>query len=142
MYLIDVNVLLYAFRSEMPDSDRYAEWLNQLLLSGERFGMSELVLSGFLRIVTNPKIFIPPTTLDRAMKFVEEISGNPNCVRILPGVRHWNIFLDLCRAVNARGNLISDAYLAALAIESNCEWITVDRHYALFPGLRQRHPLG
>jgi predicted nucleic acid-binding protein len=57
-----------------------------------------------------------------------------------PGVRHWSIFADLCRASNARGNLVQDAWFAALAIESGCEWITLDRDYAKFPELRWRAP--
>ena len=57
------------------------------------------------------------------------------------GDRHFTIFLNLCRTVNARGNLVPDAYLAALAIEFNCDWITTDRDFARFPGLRWRHPL-
>jgi predicted nucleic acid-binding protein len=75
------------------------------------------------------------------MRFVDEIRSRPNYVEIKPGVRHWGIFTRLCRTANARGNLISDAYLAALAIESGSEWITVDRDYSRFPGLRWRHPL-
>jgi uncharacterized protein len=140
MYLIDVNILVYAFRSETPDSDRYAAWLEQLLNSGEPFGMADLAMSGFLRIVTHPKIYIPPSTLDRAMDFVHDITGNPNCVRITPGERHWEIFLNLCKVAQAQGNLVSDAFYAALAIEFNCEWITADRHFDRFPDLRWRHP--
>jgi hypothetical protein len=62
-------------------------------------------------------------------------------VTLVPGERHWDIFQRLCREANAKGNLIPDAYLAALAIESGAEWITTDRDYARFPGLRWRHPL-
>jgi predicted nucleic acid-binding protein len=58
----------------------------------------------------------------------------------MPGERHWEIFIDLCSRVHARGNLVADAYLAALAIESGSEWVTTDRDYARFPGLRWRHP--
>ncbi len=58
-----------------------------------------------------------------------------------PGPRHWEIFVRLCRAVRVKGNLVQDAYLAALAIESGSEWITTDRDYSRFPGLRWRHPL-
>jgi uncharacterized protein len=141
MYLIDVNIMVYAFRGETPDSDRYATWLEQLLNSGKPFGMADLAMSGFLRIVTHPKIYIPPSTLDRAMSFIHDITDNPNCVHITPGEKHWEIFLNLCKAAEARGNLISDAYYAALAIESDCEWITADRHFGCFPGLRWRHPL-
>ena len=64
-----------------------------------------------------------------------------NAVTLAPGERHWDIFQRLCREANAKGNLIPDAYLAALAIESGAEWITTDRDYARFPGLRWRHPL-
>jgi uncharacterized protein len=140
MYLVDVNILIYAFRSEMPNSDRYAEWLEKMLESGTQFGVYDLVLSAFLRIVTHPSIYNPPSSLERAIAFLDQITGNPNCVRINPGERHWSIFLNLCKSVNARGNLIPDAYLAALAIESECECITNDRSFANFPGLRWRHP--
>jgi hypothetical protein len=59
---------------------------------------------------------------------------------VTPGSRHWTLFLDLCRKAGAKGNLVSDAYHAALAIESGCEWITTDRDFARFPGLRWRTP--
>ncbi|MCC6124257.1 MAG: PIN domain-containing protein [Pirellulales bacterium] len=62
-------------------------------------------------------------------------------MRVSPGEKHWEIFLNLCKAVDARGNMISDAYLAAIAIESDCEWVTADRDYTRFPGLRWKHPL-
>jgi uncharacterized protein len=141
MYLVDVNVLVYAFRAEMPESDRYANWLHRLLVSDEPFGMSPLVLSGFLRIVTHPKIFVPPTSFEKAMEFVVKITSRTNCVPISPGEKHWNIFLNLCKEANARGTIAPDAYLAAMAIESGCEWITADRGFTRFPGLTWRHPL-
>jgi uncharacterized protein len=99
------------------------------------------VLSGFLRIVTHPRIFHDTTSLKVALGFIEEIRERPNCVLISPGARHWEIFINLCKSSGARGNLIPDAYLAALAIESGTEWITSDRDYARFTGLRWRHPL-
>lgn len=103
--------------------------------------MSELVLSGFLRVVTHPRAFDVPTPVDRALTFTDALRSRPNCVLLAPGQRHWGIFARLCRAVGARGNLVPDAYLAALAIESGSEWITTDRDYSRFPGLRWRHPL-
>jgi predicted nucleic acid-binding protein len=60
---------------------------------------------------------------------------------VSPGRKHWEIFLRLCREGDARGNLVSDAYHAALAIENGCEWITTDRDFARFPGLKWRSPL-
>lgn len=94
-----------------------------------------------MRIVTHPKIFRGPTPLDQALTFTEQIRSRPTCVPIAPGPRHWRVFTGLCRETQARGNLVPDAYLAALAIESGSEWITTDRDYARFPGLRWRHPL-
>lgn len=108
----------------------------------ETYGVADVVLSSVLRIVTNPRIFNPPSTIENALAFVGQIREAPNCVVVAPGPRHWQIFTNLCRVANARGYLVPDAYLAALAIESGSEWITTDRGYARFPGLRWRHPLG
>ncbi len=140
MILLDVNVLIYAHRQQAPDHLRYREWLLQATRGPQPYGYSELALSGFLRIVTNPRVFADPTSLETAIAFVERLREPPHAVRIAPGLRHWTLFIDLCRRANARGNLVSDAYFAALAIESGSEWITNDRDYARFPGLRWRHP--
>jgi uncharacterized protein len=99
------------------------------------------VLSGFLRIVTHPRVFALPTPIDDAIEFVTALREQPNCLPVEPGARHWDVFVTLCRDGQAKGNLVADAYLAALAIESGSEWITTDRDYARFPGLRWRHPL-
>lgn len=141
MVLPDVNILVYSHRTDSPHHSHLHGWLAQVLGSEEAFGISPLVLSGFLRIVTNPKAFRFPTPLPDALAFVEAIRNRPNCVMIEPGLRHWSIFERLCRTVEAKGNLIPDAYLAALAIESGCDWISSDRDYGLFPGLRWRNPL-
>jgi predicted nucleic acid-binding protein len=75
------------------------------------------------------------------MRFIADLRSRQNCVILAPGVRHWEIFERLCRETGAKGNLIPDAYLAALAIESGSEWITADRDFSRFPVLRWRHPL-
>jgi uncharacterized protein len=141
MLLVDVNVLVYAGRADAVDHDRYADWLNDLVSGDQAFGMSDLVFSAFLRIVTNPRIFKNPSTMAEALAFVEAVRRCPQCVSMSPGPRHWRIFADLCRNAGVRGSLVSDTYFAALAIESGSEWITTDRDYARFPGLRWRHPL-
>jgi len=139
--LADVNVLVYAHREDTPDHSRFRDWLETAINGDAAFGVSDLVLSGFLRVVTHPRVFASPTPLDLALAFVEQIRTRPNAVPVRPGERHWTIFARLCRQAGARGNLIPDAYLAALAIESGCEWVTTDRDFARFPGLRWRHPL-
>ncbi|HEX6674317.1 MAG TPA: type II toxin-antitoxin system VapC family toxin [Actinomycetes bacterium] len=141
MRLVDVNVLIYAHRLDAPGHQDYADWLRNLLADQEPYGVSDLILSGFLRVVTNPKVFRQPTPPATALAFVEVLRGQPNCVPVAPGQRHWDIFTRLCLAASVKGNLVPDAYLAALAIESGSEWITTDRDFSRFPGLRWRHPL-
>ena len=141
MILPDVNVLLYAMVAQSKDHSRYRDWLEEELNAPSAFGLSDLVLSGFVRVATHPQIFRPPMDLEEALGFVNELRTHPNCVLITPGPRHFQIFTDLAVKTGARGNLIPDAWFAALAIESGCEWITTDRDYSRFPGLRWRHPL-
>jgi len=139
--LMDVNVLVYAHRLDAQDHSRYREWLESVMNGEGAYGMAELVLSGFLRVVTHPRVFQQPSPLPAALAFADEVRARPNCVVVGPGERHWDIFSRLCRESSAKGNLVADAYLAAMAIESGSEWITTDRDYARFPQLRWRHPL-
>ena len=141
MLLIDVNVLVYAFGKGPPENAPYTAWLEEVLNGDQAYGIADLVLSGFLRIVTHPRVFQSPATIEQALAFAEQVRGRPHCVSIAPGPRHWDIFTRLCRTGSVRGNLVPDAYLAALAIESGSEWISTDRGFARFPGLKWRHPL-
>jgi toxin-antitoxin system PIN domain toxin len=141
MILPDVNVLVYAHREDALDHPLYKRWLEETLKSNQPYGISDHVLSGFLRVVTHPRVFTPPSPIRSALAFVRELREQPNCRAIVPGSRHWKIFTDLCESVSAAGNLVPDVWFAALAIESNCEWITTDRDYEQFPELRWRHPL-
>lgn len=79
--------------------------------------------------------------MEKALAFTQELRDQPNCALINPGPRHWEIFSKLCRTGGIKGNLVPDAFLAALAIESGSEWVSTDRDYHRFPGLRVRHPL-
>jgi len=137
----DVNVLIYAHRAESPEHVAYARWLTDTVHSREPFALSELVLSGLLRIVTNPRVFRKPTPLETALAFVRALLARPNAVRLRCGARHFEIFEELCRQTQATGKLVADAYHAALALEHGCEWVTTDADFGRFPGLRVRHPL-
>ena len=141
MIIPDVNVLVYAFRADAPGHAVYRRWLERTVGGDEAYGLSDLVLSGFLRIVTHPRVFAPPSPTERALEFSEVLRNHPNCVHVAPGPRHWEVFARLCRQTGVRGNLVPDAFLAALAIEHGGEWITTDRDYSRFPGLRWRHPV-
>ncbi len=141
MVLLDVNVLVYAHRQDSPHHRQYLRWLENLVNADHPYGLADLALSGFLRVVTHPKVFNPPSSIDKALAFIQELREQPNCTVINPGPRHWDIFCRLCTIAGIRGNLVPDTFLAALAIESGSEWITADRDYHRFPGLRVRHPV-
>lgn len=141
MILPDVNVLVYAHRRDAARHEEYRAWLEEVLVGLAPYGLSDLVLAGFVRVVTHPRIFRDPTPLTDALRFVRAVRDQPGRVAVQPGPRHWSVFLDLCGRARARGNLIPDAYFAALAIESGAEWITTDGDFARFPGLKTRHPL-
>lgn len=140
MLMPDVNILVYAHREDTSEHVEHAEWLSRLAAGDEPFALSELVLQGFLRIVTNPRIFLRPSTLDEALAFVDELRRRPTCHLLCPGDRHWDIFVSLVRRARATAGLVADAYHAAVAIEHGCEWVTNDTDFARFPGLRWRPP--
>ena len=105
------------------------------------FGVPELVLSGFVRIVTHPRVFNEPDDVDDALTFAERLRALPHAMAVRPGERHWSIFARLCHVTRATGNTVPDAYIAAIAIESGSELITADRSFARFPDLRWREPV-
>jgi toxin-antitoxin system PIN domain toxin len=136
----DVNVLVDAYREDSPQHAAVAAWLRGVVDSHESFALFESVLAGFLRVATHPRIFDPPTPLEAAIEFSGALLAQPNCVVLRPGERHWGIFLELCLRAEAHGNLIADAYLAALTIEAGCVLVTSDRDFARFEGLRWQLP--
>lgn len=138
---MDANVLVYAFRQDSDRHPEFAEWLETSISNEPTIGYSEFVLSAFIRIVTHPRIFAKPSTAKEAFGFADELRTQPNAIRISPQESHWTIFRKLCMDVGGKGNLIPDAYLAALAIESGSTWITCDRDFARFTVLKFRHPL-
>jgi toxin-antitoxin system PIN domain toxin len=140
MRCVDVNVLVDAHR---PESARHAavrDWLDVARRGPELLGVPRIVASGFLRVVTHPRVFRDPTPPDLALEFVDAVHASPSVIPVDPGERHWEIFTGVCRALGLRGNDVADAYLAALALEHAAVWVTSDRAFARFPGLRCEHP--
>ena len=133
-----MNVLLSAFRSDAENHVAYRTWLEEVLNGEMAYGMSPQVLASVIRLATHPRIFSRPDRLLEVLAFASVLLEQPHCQIIQPGPRHWSIFTSLCRKAGANGNLVQDAWLAALAIESGCEWITTDRDFARFEGLRWR----
>jgi hypothetical protein len=140
MMLPDVNVLVYAFRKRSSHHSICRPWLNAVVLGDAQFGISRLTLSALVRITTSRRIFREPSTPEDAFGFCEDLLGQPHCQVVEPGERHWRIFQRLCTEADVRGPMVTDAYYAALAIEWGCEWVTLDRDYARFPGLKWSLP--
>jgi uncharacterized protein len=140
MDLPDVNPLVYAADKASPFHGRARRWLEDLVNSGQPFGISHLTMQAAVRILTNPKIYTRPLTLEEALGFVDKLHDAPQARILRPGPTHWSIFTTQCRAILAKTNDITDAYHAALAIEHGCEFLTLDDGFARFPGLKWRKP--
>jgi len=137
----DVNVLVYAHREDEVRHAPYSAWLERLIDSSEPFGLSVLVAVGFLRIVTNPRIYADPTPLGVALAIVDRIASHPRCRLAVPRADHLAQVSRLARAVGAAGKRVADAQHAALAIAEGCTWVTRDGDFASFAphGLRWQH---
>jgi len=141
LILADVNILIYAFRSDAENHREHKSWLESVINGSAAYGVSPQVLSAVVRVCTHPRIFARPSSTAESFGFCRAVLEQPNATVVTPGEGHWSIFEALCPKSKATGNLVQDAWFAALAIESGCEWITSDRDYARFPGLNWRAPL-
>jgi toxin-antitoxin system PIN domain toxin len=140
MILPDVNILINAFRADAPDHELCRDWLVDVVQGEARFGLSPLTLAAVARITTNAKIFRGPAPMREVFAFCDNLLGQPHCQIIEPAERHWEIFRELCVNARVRGGRVTDAWYAALAIEWDCEWITLDRDFSRFAGLKWRRP--
>jgi toxin-antitoxin system PIN domain toxin len=141
LILPDVNLLLYAYNNAAPEHDRAAAWLSHVLGGTERVAFSWTTVLGFLRLITNRQIFPTAMAVADAIAIVNDWLAQPNFVFVEPGDRHWGILADLIVKGQVRGPMITDAHIAALAIEHGAELHTGDRDFTRFPGLRIRNPL-
>jgi len=140
LILPDVNILIYAFRSDAENHSQYKAWLEAEINGPAAYGVSPQVLSSVVRICTHPRIFARPSMRDETLAFCRALLEQPNATVVTPGERHWSIFEAVCRQSRATGNLVQDAWFAALSIEAGAEWITTDGDYARFAGLNSRAP--
>jgi uncharacterized protein len=140
MILLDVNVLIYAFRGDLPQHRICRPWLAGVVSGDAGFGLSPMVLGAVVRITTNARVFQNPSSVAEAFGFCTDLLSQPHCRVVEPGERHWEIFRRLCVETDTKGPRVADAWFAALAIEWGCEWITFDRDFARFPGLKWRSP--
>ena len=141
MILVDANLLVYAHVRNMTQHLRAKAWLDGEINRGGRVGLPWPSLLGFLRLVTNPRVFARPEPLDRAWRAVVSWLDNPNVWIPVPTDRHRDILTPLLSAAAGRPNLVPDAHLAALAIEHGLTLCSADGDFARFPGLRWQNPL-
>lgn len=134
----DVNVLVYASRADSMHHEKCLAWLEKARTGTEPLVLFEPVLASTVRILTNRRIFVEPTPRPKALAFISALLESPASRSARAGERHWALFCKLIQQVDARGDLIQDTYLAALALEHGCDWATTDRDFARFPGLRKR----
>jgi toxin-antitoxin system PIN domain toxin len=141
LILPDVNVLVIAHRRDQADHGPVRAWLEEQVNSDRPFALADIAVAGFLRIVTNPRIYGRPTPVSKAVAFVDGLVRQPTWVPVSAGPRHWPLFRELLRKADARGNLVPDAHLAAVAMEHGATVATRDRGFARFPGLRWLDPV-
>lgn len=136
MILPDVNVLVYAFRREAERHDAYAAWLAAMVAGGEEIALHDAALTGFVRIVTNPRIVPTPAPTRLALEFVARLRTARRSRWLPAGSACWTRLGELAdRDRGITGNLVPDAHLAAVALAHGCRLATADRGFARFPGL-------
>ena len=141
MILVDANILLYAEDSLHASHQKAREWWDGQLSGTDAVCLCWAVMSAFIRIGTNPKVFEYPLSLEQALDRVQSWLDQP-CTRVVrPTERHWTFFKQLLMDGRAAANLVTDAHLAALAIEHGCELASTDSDFARFPKLKWRNPL-
>jgi hypothetical protein len=141
LILVDANILLYAEDSLHPLNQQARRWWDGRLSSSNPVCLCWTVLSVFIRIATNPRVFDQPLSLEQAITRVQSWLDQPCTKVIRPTERHWVTFQQMLTDGQAVANLVTDAHLAALAIEHGCELFSTDSDFARFPKLKWSNPL-
>ncbi len=141
MILVDANLLIYAIDSSSSHHAVARSWLEKTLSGADRVGLAWIVILAFLRVVTHPGIVRHPLSPEVALDYVDSWLQQPYVQPVVPGEKHWLIFRNLLRSTGTAGNLTSDAHLAALALEHDCEIYSSDHDFKRFPGVKHVNPL-
>lgn len=136
MLVPDVNVLVYAHFRESPSHEAARNWVDAVMFGDELVATPDVVLTGFIRIATNPTLFATPPSMAEAFSVALRLHVPPNGIPVHPGPKHWEIFERLVVEGGLTSKDVSDAYLAAFAIENDATFVTFDRGFRRFPGLR------
>ena len=141
MIVPDVNLLLYAYNQASPFHEGARGWWEGLVNGRERVGIPWIVVAGFLRLITQRTMLSQLATPSQAMSFVDAWFRYPHIAPLNPGPQHLSLLREALDAAGVGGNLVTDAHIAALAIEHQAEVHSNDADFARFPGLRWRNPL-
>ena len=141
MILVDANMLLYAEDEQSAKHEAAREWWDGQLSENPGVCLCWPVISAFIRISTNPRVFTRPLTIEQAADRVSSWLGRPNVRIIQPTSQHWQTLHKLLVQGQAHGNLVSDAHIAAMAIDNGCELDSTDADFSRFRGLKWRNPL-
>ena len=140
MILPDVNVLLHALRADSTEHDRARSWLEEVHAGSEPIALCPQVVSGLLRNATSPRVFTTPTPVGLVWEWLAAARSSPLHRFVSAGPRHLHLLERLCRESGARGNLVPDAAIAAVAIENGCSVVSTDGDFARFPSVRWTRP--
>ena len=141
MKIVDINLLIYAINKDTPHHSKAKKWLEESLSNDEPFGFAWIVISGFLRIVTNGRIMPRPLMPEVAIDLVNEWLQQPQSMTVVPSPQHWSIFKEILTPLGTAANLTSDAHLAALAIEHGARLYSTDNDFSRFQSLRWTNPI-
>lgn len=141
MILPDVNLLLYAYDENSPHHEQSKSWWDDALSGSQPVCLCWPVVTAFIRLATNRRVYLRPFSILDAISRVESWFAQP-CVRLIyPTPTHWRTLRTLLEQAQANANLVTDAHLAALAIEHGCELCSTDADFSRFPRLKWRNPL-
>ena len=142
MILLDANVLIYGYDETSPHHEPARRWIEDAFSESEEIGIALVSILAFLRVMTNPGLFETPMMAAEAVEVVTEWLSRPNVGVAQPTPRHFELMSELARSGKARGPLLMDAHVAALAVEHGATLCTSDRDFTRFPGIRLEDPLG
>lgn len=141
MIVPDLNLLVYAYNDGAPYHDDARNWWETLLNGTVRVGVPWVVLTGFVRLMTHPRVLTSPISPAQAIAYVKVWFQYPHVTPLNPGAEHLTYLQRNLEAAGAGGQLVSDAHIAALAMEYQAEVHSSDSDFSRFPGLRWRNPI-
>lgn len=141
MKLVDLNILLYAVNADAAHHDRARVWVEEVFSSDETVAVPWVVILGFLRVATHPRILSRPLAVEDAVRVVDSWLDRSNVVCLAPSDDHWRLLRSELLEAGTAGNLTTDAHLAVLAVEHDAELCSTDSDFARFSGVRWANPL-